>query len=70
MIFNISQRFLSNYEHYDVNEGGPLFILVGGETPIFPLYLSGGLMFHLAEEHGAAMFYLEHRFYGSSFPAK
>lgn len=68
MIYN--QRFLSNYEHYDPDNGGPLFILVGAEWPISEGWLMGGHFYDMAEEHGAAMFYVEHRFYGRSFPEK
>lgn len=45
-----------------------MFVLVGGEWPVFDDWLLGGHFYDLADEHDAAMFYVEHRFYGTSFP--
>lgn len=44
--------------------------MVEGQSPIFYFYLTAGNMFDLAKEHGAAMFLLEFRFFGNSFPTK
>ncbi|KAJ8682094.1 hypothetical protein QAD02_017886 [Eretmocerus hayati] len=52
------------------NNSGPIFVMLGGEWTISPGYLQTGLMHSLAEQHGALMFYTEHRYYGKSRPTK
>ena len=61
-----SQRFWENMEHYKV--GGPAFIMIGGEGEASPGWLNYGQWYKWAEENGAAMFLLEHRYYGQSHP--
>jgi len=63
---NWQQRYWSNLEHY--KEGGPIFLHIGGEAEANPKWLTYGLWSTLAEQHGAAMFLLEHRYYGQSKP--
>ena len=53
-------------EHFQ--EGGPAFIHIGGEAEANPIWLEYGLWHTLAQEHHAAMFILEHRYYGKSEP--
>ena len=53
-------------EHFQ--EGGPAFIHIGGEAEANPIWLEYGLWHTLAQEHHAAMFILEHRYYGKSYP--
>lgn len=48
--------------------GGPVFLMIGGEGTLSPKWLSVGAMVEYAQEHGALMFGLEHRFYGKSRP--
>lgn len=51
-------------------EGGPLFIFLGGEWSITgrEFALADGPLSRFAEEHKGALFAVEHRFYGESFP--
>jgi len=60
------QRYWRNFEHY--KEGGPTFIMIGGEGAASPGRLSSGVWTRFAKEQGAALFILEHRFYGNSTP--
>ena len=53
-------------EHY--KDGGPAFIMIGGENMEDPAWEKGGQWYKWAEENSAAMFLLEHRFYGQSQP--
>lgn len=48
--------------------GGPLYVFLGGEWPITPYRLLSSLMVDSARDMDGYMFYLEHRFYGQSFP--
>jgi len=61
-----NQRYWANLDHYV--EGGPAMIMIGGEAEASPGWLNYGLWSTLAEESNAAMFLLEHRFYGQSQP--
>merc|ERR1711936_1557613 len=62
------QRFWENLEHYA--EGGPAFIMIGGEAEANPKWMTYGQWYKWAEENGAAMFELEHRYYGQSQPTE
>jgi len=62
------QRFWENWEHY--RPGGPAFIMIGGEGAASPGWLSYGAWTGWAAEHGAALFLLEHRYYGESRPTE
>lgn len=42
--------------------------MLGAEWTIDPGYVRSGLMFDMARQHGGAMYYTEHRYYGQSFP--
>ncbi|XP_013105194.2 putative serine protease K12H4.7 [Stomoxys calcitrans] len=59
-------RYMANDEFYE--QGGPLFIYVGGEWQISPGRISGGHFYDMAREHKGYLFYTEHRFYGQSHP--
>lgn len=61
-----NQQYWTNKQVYQ--EGGPIFIMLGGEGPAGPGWLQAGHMFDMAEEHGAMLLLLEHRFYGDSKP--
>ena len=66
-------------------DGGPIFLLIGGEgyglnNPLYLNYIKGlmedgptqlyGELAKWANDHHAAMFYLEHRYYGESIPVE
>lgn len=61
-------RFFSNLDNFD--SGGPLFVVVGGPWEISPHFVCSGLVVDAAKSTRGAVFYLEHRFYGHSFPPK
>ncbi|EPB73804.1 serine carboxypeptidase S28 [Ancylostoma ceylanicum] len=60
------QKYYKNDEWAKPN--GPMFLLIGGESPLGPMWVKGFGMFHqkLAEKLGATVFALEHRYYGDS----
>merc|ERR1719167_807465 len=62
------QRFWENWDNYA--EGGPAFIMIGGEAEASPGWLGYGQWAKWAKENGAAMFLLEHRYYGKSNPTE
>ncbi|KAM9853532.1 thymus-specific serine protease [Aulostomus maculatus] len=59
------QRFLVN-EMYWRHPDGPVFLFIGGEGPISEFDVLAGHHIDMAEEHGALLLALEHRFYGDS----
>uniref|UniRef100_A0A1A9X1K7 Serine protease K12H4.7 n=1 Tax=Glossina brevipalpis TaxID=37001 RepID=A0A1A9X1K7_9MUSC len=61
-----SMRYMANDEFFE--EGGPMFIYVGGEWAISPGSISGGHVYDMAKEHHGYLFYTEHRYYGESHP--
>merc|ERR1712183_204161 len=63
-----SQRFWVNMDNYV--EGGPAFIMIGGEAEASPGWLNYGAWTTWAKENGAGMFLLEHRYYGESRPTE
>jgi len=62
------QRWWENWDLY--RPGGPMFIMIGGEAEASPGWLNYGAWYGWAAEHGAAMFLLEHRYYGESRPTE
>ncbi|KAL7306780.1 hypothetical protein TKK_0001142 [Trichogramma kaykai] len=52
------------------NGSGPILIMLGGEWEINQGFLHAGLMYDIAEQHSALMFYTEHRYYGRSRPTE
>merc|ERR1711962_718096 len=63
-----NQRYWENQEHY--TDGGPAFLMIGGEGAANPGWLNYGQWSKWAQQHGAAMFLLEHRYYGESHPVE
>lgn len=62
-------------QRYQVNEGvyeqgGPIFVMIGGEGAISAAWLTWGQMYENAKAHNALIFQLEHRFYGESHPTR
>uniref|UniRef100_A0A3B4ZTX0 Peptidase M28 domain-containing protein n=1 Tax=Stegastes partitus TaxID=144197 RepID=A0A3B4ZTX0_9TELE len=60
-----TQRFFVN-EAYWQRPDGPVFLFIGGEGPIFEFDVLAGHHVDMAQEHGALLLALEHRFYGDS----
>lgn len=60
------QRYWSNMEYHEA--GGPSLIMIGGEAAANPKWMNSGVWYSIAKETKAAMFLLEHRFYGKSMP--
>ena len=60
------QRYWVDRRHQQ--PGGPVLLLVGGEGEASPAWLRAGALSQYAAEHGAAMYVLEHRYYGHSRP--
>lgn len=60
------QRFFMNDEFYQ--PGGPFFVFLGGEWAITEYRLTNSLMYDMSDDLNAAIFYLEHRYYGGSRP--
>lgn len=63
-----SQRYFVNTTHYE--EGGPVFLMIGGEGPESQSAVNGHFHFMkwVEEFHGIGVC-LEHRFYGKSYPS-
>ncbi|XP_025832055.1 uncharacterized protein LOC108744318 [Agrilus planipennis] len=59
-------RYIQNNAFFE--EGGPIFVFIGGEWAISTGWVRSGIFFNLAQLHNATLFYTEHRFYGNSFP--
>lgn len=63
-----SMRYMEN-SHY-LQDGGPIFIYVGGEWTISEGWLRTGHMHDMARDLNGTMFYTEHRYYGQSRPTE
>ncbi|XP_032241066.2 putative serine protease K12H4.7 isoform X2 [Nematostella vectensis] len=61
------QRFYYN-DTFRKTKDSPVFLMVGGEGAISPVWVLIGNMMKYAEGFGAMAFILEHRFYGQSHP--
>ena len=61
------QQYFVNDEYFT---GGPVFLMIGGEGPLSPLWVTVGAMVDYAKQHGALILGLEHRFYGKSQPLR
>lgn len=60
------QRYFVNDTFY--KEGGPIFIMIGGEGTANPIWMVEGTWLQYAMNYNAICFTLEHRFYGKSHP--
>ena len=60
------QRYWINWRYYQA--GGPTLLMIGGEGEANPEWLEAGSWLTYAQEEGAAMVLLEHRYYGRSHP--
>ena len=62
-----NQQYQYNTQFW--SDGGPVFLLLGGEGPASCLWLEHATaIMKYAETYGAAVYQLEHRFYGVSQP--
>ncbi|XP_012279295.1 putative serine protease K12H4.7 [Orussus abietinus] len=59
-------RYFENDEFFEGS--GPILVMLGGEWAISWGFLSAGLMYDIAAENKALMYYTEHRYYGHSRP--
>lgn len=63
---SVNQLYLSFGEHFQ--PGGPLIVIVGGQTWASEYALTESLVMEVAREQRGYVFMLEHRFYGRSQP--
>uniref|UniRef100_A0A1B6IAX2 Serine protease K12H4.7 n=1 Tax=Homalodisca liturata TaxID=320908 RepID=A0A1B6IAX2_9HEMI len=65
-----NQTWLQRYQVVTdyFTEGGPVFIMLGGEGPADSSWLVDSNMVNYAKQYGALMFQIEHRYYGESHP--
>lgn len=62
------QRYFTNNATY--RAGGPVFLMLGGETEVNPAWLVDGAWQQYARAYGAFLVLLEHRYYGKSRPVE
>jgi len=60
------QRYQVVKDHYQ--EGGPVFLMIGGEGEVNATWMVQGAWVEYAKEYNALLFQVEHRFYGKSHP--
>ncbi|XP_047524948.1 putative serine protease F56F10.1 [Pieris napi] len=63
------QRYFVNDSFYN-NKTGPIFLMVGGEGPANPMWMTKGAWITYAKKFKALCIMLEHRYYGESHPTK
>ncbi|XP_066954266.1 LOW QUALITY PROTEIN: putative serine protease K12H4.7 [Macrobrachium rosenbergii] len=63
-----SQKYYTNFEFYV--EGGPVFLMIGGEGPASLGWMYSGSWYDNAKQLNAALFQVEHRYYGDSHPTE
>lgn len=66
VFFNFFQHYAQNFEFYDGNN--LIFLMVGGDRDMNIGWLKQGFIAEQAEKFRAALFTIEHRFYGKSQP--
>ncbi|XP_023935727.2 thymus-specific serine protease-like [Bicyclus anynana] len=59
-------RYFERLSFYKPN--GPIYLFLGGEDEVCPLWAAKGIMYELAKETNGAMYVSEHRYYGKSIP--
>jgi hypothetical protein len=63
-------RYLMNLTNWrrpsDPKGAGPIFLYAGNEGPIELFAKNTGFMWEIAPEYGAALIFIEHRYYGST----
>lgn len=59
-------RYYENSLH--LQEGGPIFVYIGGEWTITPAWVFGGHTYDMMRQLNGILFYPEHRYYGKSHP--
>lgn len=68
---SVTDKWTQYYYYNDIHEksDGPIFLHLGGEGPINSYYVGWILsLYNWAQNFGASMYALEHRFYGKSQP--
>lgn len=62
------QKYWVNKSKYA--ENGPVFLMINGEAPASPIWMSSGAWLEYGKELNPMYILLEHRYYGSSRPTK
>ncbi|XP_012936810.1 putative serine protease K12H4.7 [Aplysia californica] len=62
------QRYFTSSAHY--TKGGPLFVFIGGEGGMSPIWLDEGAWVEYAKTYKAFLVAIEHRYYGKSRPTE
>ena len=63
------QRYFVN-DTFQSGANGPVFLVLGGEAELNPIWAVEGAWIQYAQQHGAVLVLLEHRYYGKSQPVK
>uniref|UniRef100_A0A4W3KCS1 Serine protease 59, putative n=1 Tax=Callorhinchus milii TaxID=7868 RepID=A0A4W3KCS1_CALMI len=63
-----NQRFYINDTYY--KPGSPVFLMIGGEGALNPTWMEHGTWLTYAKKLNALCIFLEHRFYGKSWPTQ
>ena len=66
IFLKLNAYFNTSFEFYE--EGGPVFLYIGGEGILSDRWLTDGAWLEWAKEQKAALLMLEHRYYGKSHP--
>ncbi|XP_069069586.1 putative serine protease K12H4.7 [Pleurodeles waltl] len=64
------QRYFIDDSFASNGSNGPVFLMIGGEGPANPAWMSHGTWLTYAQKMGAVCLMLEHRFYGESHPTE
>jgi len=65
-----SQRYFVNDSFWTPQSNDPIFVYAGNEANILKFVNASGFMFDIAPEFSAMVVFIEHRYYGESFPFK
>ncbi|XP_045769010.1 putative serine protease K12H4.7 [Maniola jurtina] len=59
-------KYFKRLSYWRLN--GPIYLFLGGESPVSPRWAETGIMYELAKETNGALYVAEHRYYGESRP--
>lgn len=63
---SLLQKYVVNDTFF--KDGGPLFVQIGGEGPLDPIWAVEGNWMNYAQTFNALCVFVEHRYYGESHP--